>query len=160
MASYGPYLVVVPVLSDADLVYTELETKEIFTFFYASMSRQIAVMDVDNQGRAFAQILMIAAVEGSMGMGVVEATFKALFGTAKSKNRSILKLGKKLAEKYTKWWWKHAKMGEKIADIDIYYRVRDSVALALKSPVGAYINGDRDVSANFLKGGVSVHVFG
>jgi hypothetical protein len=109
MATYGPYVVVVPALDDTDLVYSEDETKQIFKFFYPSWSADIDNAKIDNVGRAIAQTMIIAAVEATYEISFIKGTLDALMGQTRKPNPTILSLIKKLGKKFVKSWWSKAR---------------------------------------------------
>jgi hypothetical protein len=153
MASYGPYLVDVPALDDSDLIYSIDETKAIFKFFYPDMSSAIDGAAINDLGRAYAQTLMIAAIDGSYAMSYVDDLFTVLSDILKSgKNPGILSLAKKLGKKFVKTWWKHVRSGSQLEQAKIYVTVRISIANAMSTMVRGYISNP-DSASNGLPNG-------
>lgn len=156
---YGPYVVIVPALEDSDLVYTEDETRQIFNFFYPDWSAKIADAQIDNVGRAIAQTMVIAAVEGTYAMSYIKATMDVLMGNARKPSREILSLVKKLGKKFVKNWWHHVKKGD-LDDPKVYYAVQVDIAGSFKDLAYDYIYGIRALSSNFQQKGFRGHFFG
>jgi hypothetical protein len=159
MTTYGPYLVVVPALDETDLVYSEAETKQIFRFFYPSWTELINNAEIDNVGKAYAQTMIIAAVEATYQMGYLKDTLDVLTGTLKSKDRAILSLIQKLGKKYVKTWW-HNATKKNLDNPEINVTAQTSIAGAFSTRAYDYISGTRALSGNFLKNGFRSHFFG
>lgn len=151
----GTYLVMVPDLSDDELIYDETETRQILTFFYPGFASQIAAMQVDNEARRLAQTMLIAAVDGSYAMGFVDDLFATLTSMIVRPNRSIKSLGMKLAKKFVSRWFKHATHSD-LKDFKVYDSVRLHVAQSLRRRFDSLILGQ---AANLRPSrGVTLHI--
>jgi hypothetical protein len=151
----GTYLVMVPDLSDDELIYDETETRQILSFFYPGSANQITAIQVDNEARRLAQTMLIAAVDGSYAMGFVDDLFATLTSVIKRPNRSLKALGAKLARKFVTRWFKHATQSD-LQDFKIYETVRVDVARTLRTRFDLLLLGQ---SANLRPSrGVTLHL--
>ena len=123
----GSLLLNVPDIDDADLVFNDDETRQILHFFWPSQSATIGQMVIDTESRRLAQTALVAAIDGSYAMGYVEAMFRTLARPGSG----IKAMGKKLAKRFVKHWWKHATQND-LNDIQIYESVRAAIASALR----------------------------
>lgn len=158
--SYGTILLSVPAFDDGDLIYDEEETRAIFEFFYpdAPFTAKFATMPIDNTARAYAQTMLVAAIDGSYGMSYVDGLFKALAKIiSKGKKPSITGLCKKLAKKFIKIWWHHVKEEAQLEKPKIYDTVRKAVAFQLSTQVQMLINNP-DLASNRLSNGFRAYV--
>lgn len=125
----------IPDINDADLVFSEAETRQILKFFWPHATG-IDGMSIDNEVRRFGQAILIAAVEASYAMGFV----KTLFQATVRPGSNIKSLVKKLAKGFGKHWWKHTKQRD-LQDAKIYESVRLTIALKLKHQLGMLQEG-------------------
>ena len=123
----GSLLLNVPDIDDADLIFDVDETRQILHFFWPSLSSTIAQMTIENDARRLAQTALVAAIDGSYAMGYVEAMFRTLARPGSG----IKSMGKKLARRFVKHWWKHATQND-LNDVRIYESVRAAIASALR----------------------------
>jgi hypothetical protein len=141
----GAYLIRVPELIDAELIYSENETKFILKFFFESRETKISKLLVTNDVRRFAQTLMIAALQGSYEMGFVEDVFNVLSGIVQSgKYSGVMDLCKKLAKRFAKRWFQHMSQQD-IDNPKIYISVRNSLSNSMVSHMD-YFFGDTQAS--------------
>jgi hypothetical protein len=155
---YGPFVVTIPPLEDSDLIYTEDETRTIFNYFYPSWSSDIEKCKIDNDGRAMAQTMILAAVDATYAMSYVETVMKFVAGQTKSASRDILKLVRKLGQKMTQNYLKHVKDKKELEHPKIYESVRVSVANNFNQYAGDYISGTRLLSMNLMQKGYRAHI--
>lgn len=118
-----PQVIVPPTVDDSQLLFDEAETREILAFFWPAMSSQIDSLAVANKVRRFAQSLLIAGIDATYAMGYVQILFETV---AKPKG-GLKAMGKKLAKRYMKHWFKHAKP-QQLEDVKIYESVRATIA--------------------------------
>ena len=117
-----------PDVSDADLIFNEQETKEILSFFWPHLTADIEAMTVTNQARRMAQSLLIAGIDASHAMGYIQALFETV---AKPKG-GLLKMGKKLGQRFLKHWWKHTRPQD-LEKVKIYETVRRTISYKFKT---------------------------
>lgn len=123
----GSLLINVPDIADADLAFNEDETRQILVFFWPSQSSTIDQMTLGTEARRLAQTALVAAIDGSYGMGYVEA----LFRTVARPGSGIKSMARKLGQRFVKHWWKHATQKD-LDDVRIYESVRVAIAQALR----------------------------
>ena len=151
----GTYIVTVPDIADDDLIYDEAETRQILGFFYPGRVSQIATMRVDNETRRLAQTMLIAAIDGSYAMGFIQDLFETVTSVVRKPSRSLKSLGKKLAQKLAKRWFKHATKSD-LADVKIYNAIRLDIANNLLRRFEELFD---DSSAKLKrKGGIRLHL--
>ena len=124
----GSILIAVPDFSDEDLVFDEDETKRILMFFWPSRRNQISTMTINNEARRLAQTALVAGIDGTYAMGYM----KIVLQTVLQPGNGIKAFGQKLAKRFVKHWWKHAKEND-LREAKVAENVRVSVALALVS---------------------------
>jgi hypothetical protein len=124
-----PQVIIPPVIADADLLFDEVETREILTFFWAHLTTQINNMTTTNEVRRFAQSLLIAAIDASYAMGYVDI----LFTTVANPRGGLKKMGQKLAKQFVSYWWKHAQQKD-LQSAKIYESVRRTVSHNFAGP--------------------------
>ncbi len=133
----GSIRITVPDSADHQLVFNDAETKEILGFFWPHLATSVNGMaHVSTAGRRLAQTALIAALEGSYAMGFIDLTFRAL-GAPKA---SVVKWARTLAQKLAGYTWRHLKFKD-LKDARVYHRVRDAVALKLKTPAEEVVAG-------------------
>lgn len=132
----GAILISVPDFSDAELVFNEDETRKILKFFWPGSGGSIEAMDIDNGARRLAQTALVAAIDGSYAMGYM----KALLDSVVQPGSGIKSFGKKLARRFVRHWWKHAKQND-LEDVRVYESVRIAVASGLAARFRDSLNG-------------------
>ena len=125
----GSILINVPDISDADLIYDELETKQILKFFWPLYSQDIEIMQINNDARRLAQTVFVAAIDGSYAMGFIQAIVQSVLGRPKP---NIKSLAQKLGKKFIKNWWKHVNQSD-LNDAKIYESIRLSISNSLRT---------------------------
>jgi len=93
-------------------------------------------MRIDDRARAFAQGLLVEAIERSCQLGFVEALFRAGANPTKGATAVLKSFGKRAA----KHWFKHA-TAKDLSDIKIYDMVRDRLAVNFHFHMHALIEG-------------------
>ena len=121
--------------SEAELMFDEQETKDILKFFFQGDRQKIESLQITNELRNFAQGLLVAAIDASYAMGWVQ-----LIGTwAVNPGSGLRQSLQKLARRAARYWFKHLKHNQSLADAKIYDSVRVQLALAFKSTFGIMI---------------------
>lgn len=132
----GSILITVPDFSDEDLVFDEDETKRILMFFWPSRRDQISTMAINNEVRRLAQTALVAGIDGTYAMGYM----KIVLQTVLQPGNGIKAFGQKLAKRFVKHWWKHAREND-LRDAKVAESIRVSVALALGRHLGEIFEG-------------------
>ena len=128
--------VVVPELSDAELIFDDGETRQILKFFWPEKADDIDKAPMSNDLRRLAQTMLIAAVDASYAMGWVDATFRSLTRPG----AGIKSLCQKLARRCAKHWFKHATQRD-LMEAKIYLIVRRQLANSLKARLDSILYG-------------------
>ncbi|PPE68015.1 hypothetical protein C1704_00605 [Caldimonas caldifontis] len=132
----GSAIDVVP-LSDGDLLFDEIETRQILIFFWPQFSGRIQDLTVTNGVRRFAQQCLIAAIDASYAMGYIDALGRAV---ASRGSLDIRSLGRKLAGRFLKQWWRHATEKD-LQDAKVYETVRRTVARSYRTSLDDLLAG-------------------
>lgn len=115
--------------SGADLIFDEQETKAILKFFFQSDRQTIDSIQITNELRNLAQGLLVAAVDASYAMGWVELTFRWAVNPGDGLKNALQKLTRRGA----RYWFKHLKHGQSLADAKIYESIRAQLARNFRS---------------------------
>jgi hypothetical protein len=126
----GSIIVTVPDIQYADLIYNEEETRIILKYFWPDSSGKVDSVTINDDIRAFAQLALIIAVDGSYAMGYVNLLADAVIQRILRPNGDVLVLARRLGRNYVRHWWRHATQRD-LETARIYYTVRDSVAYQL-----------------------------
>jgi len=129
---------ILPVISDSELVFDATETREILRFFWPSDASSIARMTISNDVRRFAQALLIVAVDASYAIGFLDILVNVLF--RRKPGASIRSLVRKLTRRYVRHWWKHA-TADDLREAKIYDTVRATIALKQRHQFELFRNG-------------------
>ena len=132
----GSLLIIVPDLSDAELVLDEIETRGVLKMFWPQLAGDIDDLAIGNGAKRLAQSALVAAIDGSYAMGFIEGAFRTYLRPASSVSSAI----KRVAKFSAKHWWKHA-TAQDLADAKIYNSVRDSLARNLRRRMDELILG-------------------
>lgn len=132
----GRILANVPDFSEFDLVFNQDETRKIMVFFWPTLQSAVNARDMDNEMRRLAQTALIAAIDGAYALGFIFT----LSQTIVRPGSGIKDLAKKLARRYMQHWWRHTRQQD-LEDVKIFERIRDKVALSLKSRVNMMLDG-------------------
>lgn len=119
----GAILINVPDIPDSELFYDENETRLILKFFWPHRAQEIEGMAIDNSARRLAQTALIAAIDASYALGFIDILSQSVIRPGSG----IKSLGKKLARRFIKHWWKNTKQKE-LEDVRIYESVRKVIA--------------------------------
>lgn len=125
------------VFSRSELIFDEMETKEILKFFFKADRQAIESCEITEGLRNFAQGLLVAAMDASFAMGWIEVTFR----WAANPGAGMKKTMKKLAKAASKHWFKHLKAGQSLEDANVYESIRDPLARSFRSPLQIILLG-------------------
>lgn len=131
-------LVTPPDISETDLLFDEHETRQIFKFFWPARSEQIEQMEASNHRRMFAQQLLIVGIDSTYALGFVETLMK-LYLQPRAGFKGLKAMGKKLAQRYLRHWWKHATQKD-LEDPKVAEAVRSRIAANFRSNIEEFIN--------------------
>ena len=107
------------------LIYTQQETWKILQFFFKSPG--VRPGDLTDDDRAFAQALLLDALEMNYAMGFVAIIFKSFFGKTATNFAGIAKLIGKFLTKGFMHWFKHTTKKD-LKDVQMYESIRLTVA--------------------------------
>ncbi len=137
----GSIIITIPDIPDADLIYSEAETRAILKFFWPDYATPIDGLAITNSVRAFAQTALIAAIDGSYAMGYINILWDALTHRVTHPNGDIRQLARRLARNFIRHWWRHTTQQDLLQNVRIYESVRASVARDLRHGLEEYRNG-------------------
>lgn len=122
---------------DTELLFDAAETRQILKFFWPHQSAALDALSITSNIRRFAQQLLIAAIDASYAMGFIEilATSVVRRGAL-----DVKKLGKRLAQRFLRHWWKHATEKD-LMDVKIYESVRAKIAVNFRTAMEEYLAG-------------------
>lgn len=112
-----------------EILLSEEETKTALMFFWPSKSSTIDDVTVDFNLRAFAQGLLVEAIDATHSMGYLHQLVNALHSASlpPSNGSAAIKLIKSFAKKASAHWFRHANVSD-LSKASIYETVRVSLA--------------------------------
>lgn len=111
-----------------DLLFNEEETRAILKFIFKPSDHDtIESLPMNDRVRAFAQGLLVEAIDASYAVGYV----RGLFETTANPSKGALKIIKAFGKKAAKHWFKHASVHD-LRNVKIYDFVRDSLARSFR----------------------------
>lgn len=116
--------------SEGEILLTQEQAFRILRFFWPEAS--IPPGSLTNIDRAFAQGLLVEAIDGSYKMGFVEHLFKAFYMKVPTSFGSVRGMVKEFAKAAVKQWFNHA-TGADLHDPRIYESVRLTLARNFKT---------------------------
>ena len=132
--------------SSDELVLNESETRTVLKFFWPQESTAHRIENslvVTDDVRAFAQGLLVEAIDASYAVGFVEAIFRS---TA-NPTRGAVKVFKDFGKRATKRWFKNARAND-LTNVQIYDFVRNDISRYFRVKMRDHLNGqaalDRD----------------
>lgn len=131
-------------LGESELLFTEMETREILKFFWPAFTSSIATIVISNATRAFAQSLLMLAIDASNTMGFVQV----LGTTVVKPTKSIKALTEKLAKRFVKRWWKNTHQKD-LLNAKIYESIRRDISWYYRSMLEERLNG---IASRTLRG--------
>lgn len=123
-------IITVPDIQYANLIYNEEETRTILKYFWPTRSSEIDGLTISNDIRAFAQMVLIVAIDSSYAMGYIDLLFDAVAQRIRRPNGDVVNLARRLARNYVHHWWHHATQRD-LENARIYHAVRNGVAYQL-----------------------------
>jgi len=115
----------------SEIHLTRDEAWKVLRFFWPNTS--VRPQQITQQDRAFAQALLVEAIDRSHAMGYVETLYRSWFGRGVAPTyKGIKKAASKFARKALKRWFKHA-TGDDLKDPEIYESVRVTLARNFRS---------------------------
>jgi hypothetical protein len=115
---------------EKDILLTQEQAFRVIRFFWPDAS--VVPSALSSTDRAFAQALLIEAIDASYKMGFVEHIFNAFYGKVPRSFKDIKDLVKDFAKAAMKHWFKHA-TGADLRDPQIYEMVRVDIARNFRS---------------------------
>ena len=97
-------------------------------FFFQGDHQAIESLKITNELRNFAQGLLVAAIDASYAMGWVQLINPWAVNRSSGLRQSL----KKLALRAARYWFKHLKRNQSLADAKIYDSVRDALAIRFR----------------------------
>ena len=131
-------LVTPPDISEADLLFDESETRLIFKFFWPSRAEKIEALEMSNHRRMFAQQLLIVGIDSTYALGFIESVMK-LYLQPRAGFKGLVVMGRKLAQRYVRHWWKHATQAD-LENPKIAEAVRAQIAANFRVSIDEFIN--------------------
>lgn len=111
-----------------ELYLDEDETRIILKFFFPNDEALIDGLVINDKARAFAQGLLVEAIDASYSLGFVQILSRIIGNPTKSPIKIIQSFTRKAA----KHWFKHAK-GCDLVNVRIYDRVRDQISIKFRN---------------------------
>jgi hypothetical protein len=119
-----------------ELLFDAQETRDILKFIFISKKSVIDTLKPDDSMRAFAQGLLLEAIDASFAIGFVAAIWRATVNPTSSVSRILQKFSRKAAMH----WFKQANTRD-LNNIRIYEIVRRDIDYAFGRIMGLYIEG-------------------
>lgn len=116
--------------SSSEIVLTQDAAWRVLRFFWPDLSTSPGALTMED--RAFAQGLLVEAIDASYQMGFVEQLFKSFYMKVPDSYESIREMVKSFGKAALKHWFKHA-TGADLADPQIYESVRSRIAINFRS---------------------------
>jgi len=124
------------IFSENELIFDEVETKDILKFFFQHLRHRIDGAAVTTELRNFAQGLLVEAIDGTYALGYVEIIWRASYNPGTGMLKALAKIGRKAA----KHWFKHATQ-DNLLKAKISSRVRDQLAHSFASVLPMMLEG-------------------
>ena len=121
---------------EENLIFAEEETVIILKFIFKNRHDVIDQIDINNRVRAFAQGLLLEAVDASYALGFVEALVRSTVSPGAGAQKVLKKFGKKALQH----WFDHA-TAKDLMQIKIYERVREQLDFNFGRVLIMYSNG-------------------
>lgn len=130
-------IVTPPVVSDGDLLFTEEETRSIFSFYWPDLRSKITEMEITTENRRFGQQLLIIGIDSSYALGFMQSLVQ-MYLNPRAGFKGLVAMGRKLARRYLQHWWKHAKQKD-LENPRVAEGVRAAVANRFRSEMDMVI---------------------
>ncbi len=116
--------------SESEVKLDQHDAFGILRFFWLEPGVEPSQLTV--QDRAFAQALLVEAIDSSYHMSFVELLFKNFYGKVPSSFESVRDMVKSFAKEASKRWFEHA-TGKDLDDPKIYESVRATLSRNFRS---------------------------
>lgn len=116
--------------SPSELLLDRAEAARVIGFFWPDQS--VSAPNFTTEDRAFAQALLVEAIERSYDLSYVELLFKSFYMKVPASFDSVRKMVQKFAREALKIWFKHATPAD-LLHPEIYESVRSTLSLRFKS---------------------------
>lgn len=121
---------------EQELIFDEIETKEILTFFFRHLRQRISTVTITTELRNFAQGLLVEAIDATYALGYIEILWRTAYNPGSGMLKALSKLGRKAA----KHWFKHATQKD-LFKAKVSSRVRDQLARSFSSVFPMMLDG-------------------
>ena len=111
--------------SAAEVRLSQADAAAIFRFFWPG--RELPQTELTIEDRAFAQALLVEALDKTYDMGFVELIFRNFYGKVPTSFGEIRSIVKSFAMAAAKHWFRHA-TGKDLADPKIYMSIQMTLA--------------------------------
>jgi len=115
--------------SEGELFFDEQETRDVLKFVFPADRQKIDSTQITNELRNLAQGLLVVAVDASYAMGWVELAFR----WAVNPGPGLKKALQRLASRAPRYWFKHLKREQSLADARVYESIREQLARNFRS---------------------------
>lgn len=116
--------------NESEVKLSQHDAFAVLRFFW--LEPGVAPQQLTLQDRAFAQALLVEAIDRSYDMGYVEIIFRTFYGKIPTSFAAIRDLVKSFAKAAAKHWFEHA-TGKDLQDPKIYESVRRTLAANFRS---------------------------
>ena len=113
-----------------EIILTPEDGYAVMRFFFDEAGQLPHAFTMED--RAFAQALLVGAIDASYAMGYVQIVFDTLFMKVPRDLTNLYGMLQKVAKAAAKHWWKHA-TDRDLADPKIYEMVRTNFARSFRS---------------------------
>ena len=121
-----------------ELLFDQGQSWSILKFFF--LDPGVQPNSLTTKDRAFAQALLVEAIDASYDMGFIEIIFSVFMNKTPASTKGIAKLMKKFLEKTAEHWFRHATK-DNLRNPRIYESVRVSLARNFSTPWRIRRNG-------------------
>lgn len=122
--------------SENELIFDELETKDILRFFFPHHRPRIDAATLTTALRSFTQGLLVEAVDATYALGYVEILLTVFCNPGSGMKKALMKAGRKAA----RHWFKHAKDRD-LRNAKIAEAVRRQLSHAFSTPMAEMLGG-------------------
>lgn len=116
-----------------EVILDDVETRAVLSFFWPERRQQLQDMTVTAADRAFAQALLVEAVDATLTMGVVEELYRRFFGRVPRSFQSIATSVLKVIRRALHSQWLRTRSVVDPSRIRIYENVRVTLARNFRS---------------------------
>lgn len=123
-------------LSEHELIFDEVETREILAFFFRHLRQRISSVTITTELRNFAQGLLIEAIDATYALGYIEILWRTAYNPGSGMLKALSKIGRRAA----KHWFKHTTQKD-LLKARVSSRVRDQLARSFSSVFTMMLEG-------------------